>query len=86
MPAKTKDLKQEKLTIISDILVDDVMPISASNYWSLDMLLVKVRQFNIDNTLHINKFDIKKAMTRLSKLNKHITMHLVDHHVYFKFY
>lgn len=85
MPIKIENLIKEKKRIIHDILFENIMPNAGDIYWGLDMLLAEIRKNNIDEHLHINKFEIKKMISDLANKRKDITMYIINNNLYFKF-
>ncbi len=86
MPTRKNNLVKQKNSIILDIIFDNIIPNTNPNtFWGLDMLTAEIRKNNIDVQIRINKFDVKKIMSKLSKQRKDVTLHLVNNDLYFKF-
>ncbi len=86
MPVTINELKKEKKRIILDIIFDNVLPVAGNIYWGLDMLTSAIRNNNIDKSMHISKFEVKRIMSKLAeRITNTITIHIIDNIIYFKF-
>jgi len=85
MPVKTEQLMKEKRKIILDIIFENIIPTSPSKlYWDINMLTAEVRKHNIDDRIHITRYDIKRIVNSISK-NKKVNLHMINNNLFISF-